>query len=962
VTQRLLRLVKRDSSATATAHDAVFIARYTRLCAHARRLCGGDRSLADDLVQDAYVQFTTSQPDLAPIQDLDAYLATLVRNLHVSLLRRGAAHRFCDIAIHEFDSAASALAFSTSEDRIRARDTLVRLCKFVCLRKDTSKAASVFLLRFFHDLYPSEIAWLLRTTPEAVHAALWQIRSEVRLRFTDSQQPCAIAPRRMPRAVADDPLAATGDTIAHLRALIFSTGRPPCLPARAIDRWHAEPTKILDPATCAHVSSCPECLERLCDRLERLSVEPPSPPDDGHGSSDRGATSGGTTDFRRKARRRARGLREHRPQQLEVSVNGHPVGMVRVTSDHNEFRWTVRLDEPVAFAELHSEQNVRMALLHVDLPPEGRVVQQVALALSDNRSLRLALDFAGLHPVIAVEYVDPALRPVIAEPQPENLAPPQPAAAIAAPEMTAIGVSWWRRLSNAWRHTPQFVAVTTGVVVVLLAAGSLWSHLRSGVPTASALIDEAVASEGSGAPSSTGVHRTLRFQMRRADTATVAFAHRIDAWTRDDTGARAVRVFDRTGHLVAGHWHTGEVIELGVLDDVWQMDLSATAFRARYTAIGPCTTAADPASYSVTCERPSTRGLLDLMLPTVHAQATTQPSRAMLVLRRPDLHAIRVELAVLVEGVRQIVTLEEGVFARVPVADIPANIFVPDTRRLSSAVPAEGNQRTPLPSIIATPSLEVRLVDVVDRLTAGDRLTVRRTDTNRLSVTGLVSTVEEKRTLLNAVSRLDVNGLIATAVQTVDEVAARERPTSRNQRADPNHFRLLESVIGTAAIDEYIRTRVPRGTDATTVVRELTPRVLELSERVKRHGRALNGFVDRFDDGSIAGLDVKGRRAWQALLGRHATEMLTALERLDTTLAPYFDGTDGQPESGPESLRAASHRLANEATTVDEALRGAFTASEATTASQRTQAVVDVRQHVRRAWLDAHFIRDFIQP
>jgi DNA-directed RNA polymerase specialized sigma24 family protein len=960
MTRRLLRLVTRDSPATATDHDAEFIARYGRLCAYARRLAGADRSLADDLVQDAYVQFTTSRPDLAAVRDLDAYLATLVRNLHVSLLRRGATHRFCDVEIHEFDSAALALASSASENRLRARDTLVRLCQFVCLRKDASKAAAVFLLRFFHDFYPSEIAWLLRTTPEAVHAALWQVRREVRLRFTNSPQDYAIVPRQSPRPFADAAPAEAGDTIAELRALIFSTSRPPCLSVRVIRRWQAEPTKTLDATTCAHVASCRVCLERLCERLEHLSSDLPSPPDDENGSSHRDTTSGGASDFRKKARRRARGLLEHRPQRLEISVNGHPVGMVRVTSDHNEFRWTVRLDEPVAFAELHSEQNVRMALLDVELPPEGRLVQQVTPSLSQDRTLRLALDFSGLHPVISVEYIDPLLRPINAEPQPEEL-PLLPVPKVTATSDAAvIGTSWWQRFLAAWRENPRLITVTAGVAL-LLAAGAFWSHWGSSVPAARALIDEAVTSERSAAASSLGVHRTLSLQMRRADKAAVAFAHRIEAWTRADTGATAVRVFDRTGHLVAGHWHTGEVIELGVLDDIWRMNLSATAFHERYTAIGPCTTAANPATYSVTCERQATRGLLNLMLPALHAQATTQPSRATLVLRRPDLHALRLELAVLVEGANQIVTLEEETFARVPVADIPADIFIPDTRRFSTAVPVERNRRTPRPSLIATPSLEVRLVEVVDRLTSGDRLTVRRTDTNRLSITGVVDTLGEKRAVLNAVSRLDENGLITAALQTVDEAARSGRSTSRDQPADPNRIALLESVIGVAAIDEHIRTRLPRGTDAALVVRKLTPRVLELSERVKRHALALDRFGDRFDDETIAGLDDEGRRAWQTLLVRHATEVLTALERLDTTLAPYFDGSDVQPESGSDALRAASHRLANEAATIDEALRGAFTGSDAATASQRTQAVVDVRQHVRRASLDARAIRALIQ-
>jgi RNA polymerase sigma factor (sigma-70 family) len=220
-----LKLAK-PAQVSADDHERVFIARYDALFAHATRLVGGDRSLADDLVQDAFVQFTTTQPDLTRVQNLDGYLATVVRNLHVSLQRRSSAHRSIQVAIHDYDSAALALASSSGEDRLRARDALVRLCRMACARMESSKAACVFLLRFFHDFYPSEIARLLRMTPEAVHASLWQARREARQWLEDPRQRHVIAreesPGRAFRALAS---LDSDDTIAELRSAIFSTRR-----------------------------------------------------------------------------------------------------------------------------------------------------------------------------------------------------------------------------------------------------------------------------------------------------------------------------------------------------------------------------------------------------------------------------------------------------------------------------------------------------------------------------------------------------------------------------------------------------------------------------------------------------------------------------------------------------------------------------------------------------------------
>jgi len=50
-------------------------------------------------------------------------------------------------------------------DQIQVHDELRRVYQYACARKETSKAGSVLILRFFHGYYPSEIAKLLRLTP-----------------------------------------------------------------------------------------------------------------------------------------------------------------------------------------------------------------------------------------------------------------------------------------------------------------------------------------------------------------------------------------------------------------------------------------------------------------------------------------------------------------------------------------------------------------------------------------------------------------------------------------------------------------------------------------------------------------------------------------------------------------------------------------------------------------------------
>jgi DNA-directed RNA polymerase specialized sigma24 family protein len=50
----------------------------------------GGRREAKDLVQEALVRLVLVRPDLAAIEHLDAYLWTVLRNLHTARLRRRA--------------------------------------------------------------------------------------------------------------------------------------------------------------------------------------------------------------------------------------------------------------------------------------------------------------------------------------------------------------------------------------------------------------------------------------------------------------------------------------------------------------------------------------------------------------------------------------------------------------------------------------------------------------------------------------------------------------------------------------------------------------------------------------------------------------------------------------------------------------------------------------------------------
>src|SRR5579864_8629073 len=86
-------------------HEAVFLSRYHQLCSWARQLAKGNDAEAEDLVQDAFIDFIHSRPDLRAVQNLDAFLYTILRNIHRSQLQRHLRRRNLLLTVVDYDCA-----------------------------------------------------------------------------------------------------------------------------------------------------------------------------------------------------------------------------------------------------------------------------------------------------------------------------------------------------------------------------------------------------------------------------------------------------------------------------------------------------------------------------------------------------------------------------------------------------------------------------------------------------------------------------------------------------------------------------------------------------------------------------------------------------------------------------------------------------------------------------------------
>ncbi len=915
--------------------------------------------VAEDLLHDAYVQFVISRPDLTQIADLDAYLHVLVRNLYISTQRRKANQQPVHVGFEEYDSAERALERAGPYQRLAARESLLRLCTHLCQRKETSRSASVLILRFFHGFYPSEIERVLGAPARSVSRLLAKARAEARvvlaasgrLRPPHGRNGIVVA---MPQVASDDP----SEILGALRDAIFATSAPPCPESIVLGRSARDAHARVSTSTLAHVVSCRTCLGAVGVALTLSSVDerPPTDPPAGPGAVD--ATTGASSTALHRARHRGvRDLLEHRPKELQVSINGLRVGLLRVTSAENRVRWTVRVDEPIAFAELHSEQCVRMLLVSLTPPPDGPLVQGARIALTDDRCIALAVDFTEPHPAVTVEYADPSLA-TIATPRPVRL--DADAVATSTPAAGTLLPFLWEQLPLLWRWRARRLGPAGALGLFLLMAGGVW-WVRTGgepAPDASALIARAVSTEARTALVPERVtRRALRFDVRRLDSSTADVIHHLETWTLGGTGQHAVRVLDAAGHVVAGQWtdSTGSTttIGLGEWDDVWQGGLSATVFRNRYMTIGPCTATSGADLHTILCEQPTTVGGLNALFPTVHAQtATAAPLHAALDLRSVDLHPVRLALTLRRGSVDRMVVIEEETLDHIPALDAPAGIFAPIDGRPSTAsmVPSISG-----PLREATASLEMRLVEVVDRFPASEYLSIERSGTHALAVMGLVQDAEGKRALLDAIASLDAAGAVAAEIATFAEVTQAQRA-----RGDATRLEIYDAPVGPAPIEPYLRTRVPTETDTSALARELGADVVREARRARRHAVVLERLLERFPEDVLAALDTQGRAAWRVLARRHLAEGVGALHAVDAALAPYFDAGVASALSTPVGVTLSIRRFARETLIVEQIVTGAFSAADPALESTSVITVLDVRQHVQEALAAARSVEALI--
>ena len=603
--------------------EQLFTERYEDLLAWALRLTNQRWDAAEDLVQDAFVQWVLARTKLEEIENIEGYFRRMLRNMHASRINRAAQHvHESALSVADYDSFRLGWTAIEPSRRMQASEELHQICSYACSRKESSKAGSVLILRFFHNYFPTEIVGVLNSSRNCVDQ--WQrlarreaklfMSKQGRLRFVTGKAPAERHPVRYLRSDCD--------LILDLRQMIFKSCRGECLSPQEVEEvYSARHTDALTTTKLAHIVSCASCLDGvnsllglplLAQRFQEEPCESKDPPHDETGGG--GASGGGSEELNRKFRHKLRETHEHKPHELCIAVNGVRVSSFKVGSESSELNLNLTPDQPVEFVEVCSEQGVQ--LLFFSINSTGLQSEQWAsIELSEDRSLEACFRNDN----------GPSLHVVYKDPEPEEAYVGETKNTLSSPLFVVPGEDDWaepkvdqrgglRRGSwTAWlfrifkvgrrpivveetrltkdtllssldetsdriqktpfltllpsqsryddrKHSSRYLWLLTLLVSAVAVAGLLFFKASlSPALTATSLLEKArVAEQTSYQVPDQVRHRLINLEERRSAEGAIVARRKIEIWENHAKGDRAQKLYDDSNRMIAAVRQTAD--------------------------------------------------------------------------------------------------------------------------------------------------------------------------------------------------------------------------------------------------------------------------------------------------------------------------------------------------------------------------------------------------------------------
>jgi RNA polymerase sigma factor (sigma-70 family) len=979
---------RRAAAQPELSREELFAERYEILLGWAMNLTHQQRESAEDLVQDAFVQFMLARTQLEEIENINGYLRRLLRNMYLSRVTR-LTQRLHDSALTIADYDTFRLGWTAIEPprRMQAAEQLHQICAYACFRKESSRAGSVLILRFFLDYFPTEIASVLSSSRHCVDQ--WQrlarreakvfLSEPKRLRFVDKKTSAVSPWTRYP--------ASDCDLMLELRAMIFSSRHGACMSREELQAAYTSGrTEALSTTELAHIVSCRSCLDTvnailglplLAERYPAEDCSREEPPRDAGGS---GGSGGNPTVLPKRFKRQLREIREHKPSELRIVVNGDLISSVKISSDLSEFDLNLPPDEPVEFVEILSEQDIQLLFLSAN---DSVSEQWAEIELSESRTLELCLQTID-GPTLRVVYNDPVVEDVSPDDYSNRRMLPSPLTIVrkarakrwlealkhtlsrrpkveesgssSTTSLSLLGQSPITTRTRAWT-SPAWLTVL--IAAAMAGAFLLYKANLDRTPTATNLLAQAIVAETDrGRTADRVAHRSINLEIRRSSEGALISRHTINSWENYDRGQRIQRLYDENGKLIAAstvntdgsrtlYHHNSKLAQpraanadslLLDLDGVWQLPPSIHDYNAIIADSAFAIVEERATDYLVTFAKERVIGASRLV-------------KATLTLRKSDLHPIEQTLVVQRGEELREYKFVETEFELVPTKDVPPSTFEIDAE-LAGKVEASSSagkselrnaNAGPLPSTstpaFASTELEIDVAYLLNQVKAdrNEQVALTRSASGSLRVEGVVDTAERRDEFLRALRPFSNNPAVIIEIHTVAEAAKQEASAGRES------VREVEDTGDAIAVEEdlrrYFSHRGLSGEAVDEAVRSYSSRVVDHGYRALFQAIELKRLVARFSRVDLRTVAPDARSKWVDMMRSHALAFARENAALRHELQPVFlsetapDLVEDFAIDSDADLARAVDRLHRLAIANNDAIRQAFTISKASSAS-----------------------------
>jgi len=861
---------------------------YPQLVEWSLILARGDHAAAEESVQDLCLYLTLSQPDLSGVHNLDNYLFTCLRNMYVSNLARVSRERLRVIQVEDYD-AVGIVAASGGLDTVDVQNELLRICDYVLSRKYVSKSASHFILHFFLGYRRSDIALLARLPIAAIYNKLKEIRSDLREYLSAGEKIRLVRRNAMPERKPLRTAIASDVFLKELRSSILDADSAICMTEAELANAYMQPGA--SPVNCqelAHLAGCERCLTIL-ERILHLNdhdgpldgiEDAPPPKKEEKKSSD--ATM-------RMVRKRREQIMERRPGLLAIAVDGSVVAFHAVESAHNSLSSRVDVTATMRFIEVFNEFGDRLAHIPLDMGAVFAPVEQLSqqVLLSDDRRLRLNVNFDGLGIHAEVDYVDPALALIGAEEEEQ-------------PYEHKASVSFWQRLQLfAGSHfAPWGVAAFTSLLFVVTAgiAGYRYKH-----PGWLAVLARAQATVQAPLPGET-LHQVLRIEESMGPEQGTLLGT-VDVW-RDSNRQVARRLYNAQQKLLATSTDAEDGTRTVNLENeattqkdrqliesgVWQSDVTTAAFAA--SSEKSVEAYRNENGFEVTKHEDGRNGVL---------------SRTLVLDSNYQVQAEQVRYQVR-EGVFE-VRLVQTLLHRVPNRDVPAGTFAQPHELTAPGKQSERNFPTG-PEVspagdAAAVNLEVAVLYALfqQNVDTGQPIDVSATADGRVHMTGTLANAKLLAEIRKKIGELPNAGQVDFHIYSTSEAtsAVSRGKAIRQEIVGDDNDAPASGPVRNALLARGLKDAALRNAE-----QEFSASALSHAQVALQHAYALDRLGAILQRGGQSSLGIDARLKWSQMVERHSAIALGEFGALHLQLDSIAAGIAIAPSVVPNTITDAN--------------------------------------------------------